>query len=137
MSMHDIRVGFTGTREGMSQAQKDTLYTRLFELRNSVGIESFHHGDCTGSDEEAADIAQELGIDTVAHPPLAVKFRAYHRSTIIRTPKPFMVRNHDIVLECRYVFAAPRTDEEEVRSGTWATYRFAKACGTDVEVLKR
>jgi len=131
------RVGFTGTREGMSNAQQEKLIERLKQLKEEFDIVSFHHGDCVGSDEEAATIASMLGIVTVAHPPRAAKFRAYHPSTVVRTPKPFMVRNYDIVLECHHLFVAPRTDEEELRSGTWATYRFANACGTDVEVLKR
>lgn len=137
----EYRVGFTGTREGMSAKQMARLTERLREIiavRDVTSI-SFSHGDCVGADEEAATIAQELGLITIAHPSRdnGMMYRAFHKSDIIRTPKPYMVRNHDIVLESHFMFVAPRSNEEEQRSGTWATYRFAKKCEVETEVLER
>jgi hypothetical protein len=131
----EMRVGFTGTREGMSAVQMSKLRERLM----GMPVTSFHHGDCVGADEEAANIAQELGIQTVAYPSNSrgMMYRAFHKSDIVRTPKPFMVRNHDIVLECQFLFVAPRSNEEELRSGTWATWRFAVKCGVETEILAR
>lgn len=40
-----------------------------------------------------------------------------------------------IVRMCTHLIAAPRTLEEERRSGTWATIRYAKRCGRPVMIL--
>ena len=39
---------------------------------------------------------------------------------------PPLVRNHKIVGAVHLLIATPKTDKEELRSGTWATIRYAK-----------
>ena len=39
-----MKVGFTGTRLGMSQNQKEQFVLKLSEL----DVHEFHHGDCVG-----------------------------------------------------------------------------------------
>ena len=57
-------VGFTGTRQGMTDDQKCALRKLLSEIaRNGSFPLLFHHGDCVGSDEEAHEIA--VGLDAV------------------------------------------------------------------------
>ena len=65
-------IGFTGTRYGMTVAQRRTLRSLL---ANGAGRE-FHHGDCVGADAEAHDIAVALGIEPVIHPPVIDILRA-------------------------------------------------------------
>jgi predicted Rossmann fold nucleotide-binding protein DprA/Smf involved in DNA uptake len=46
-------------------------------------------------------------------------------------------RNHLIVAACDVLNAAPLQDEEILRSGTWATIRYARKAGKTVIQLKR
>ncbi len=124
-------IGFTGTRRGMTAKQK----TELWKLLHTY--DEFHHGDCVGADTEAHDIACEVGVYVVVHPPIATKYRAYrcgHGSD--RMPKSYMERNLDIVTDCDYLVAAPQTMTETQRSGTWATVRMARRMGKQVIVLE-
>ena len=55
-----MRVGFTGTREGLTSAQRDALREVLRALAPSV----LAHGDCVGSDAAAHAVARDLdGVD--------------------------------------------------------------------------
>lgn len=47
-----MRIGFTGTREGMAPAQQGAVFAVLTRLR-AEGAEWLHHGDCVGADTEA------------------------------------------------------------------------------------
>jgi hypothetical protein len=127
-------VGFTGTREGMSEQQQKRLRAWLF---TRLPVHEFHHGDCVGADFEAACIADSLCIATVAHPSVHASLRAYHKSTRVLTPKHPIDRNYDIVDACSFLLVAPRAQREELRSGTWMTFRYAKSIGRPREVLER
>ncbi len=126
-------VGFTGTQLGMSQKQLDELTRILIRLAPC----DLHHGDCIGADAEANEIAIGLGIKTGAHPPKNPKKRAYCECNTWFAPKEYIQRNHDIVDICEHLIIAPRTNTQVVRSGTWATYRYAKACGRPYTILER
>ena len=128
-----MKVGFTGTRVGMSDSQKEGLHIVL----SSYDSVEFHHGDCVGADEQAYEVAKACGARTVGHPPLDTRLRAFTKNDEMRKPKPFLARNHDIVDETEVLTVAPKTDEEELRSGTWATARYAVKTDKEVLVLKR
>lgn len=49
--------------------------------------------------------------------------------------KPPLKRNYDIVDACDILLAAPRTLTEELRSGTWATIRYARKTGKKYLIL--
>jgi hypothetical protein len=122
-----MKIGFTGTQRGMTDEQKQTLRGYL---RNQVMVrpEEFHHGDCIGADQQAAIIAYTLGIKLVIHPPIKEDKRAYVllSQSEVRLARAYLDRNHDIVDETEILFAAPKTAEEQQRSGTWATVRYAE-----------
>ena len=107
-----MKIGFTGTRKGMTESQKDRLEKFLIHLE---GIE-FHHGECRGADQEAARIASDLGLHCIGHKPEG------------RASKYFLKRNREIVDGTDILIATPKTYDEELRSGTWATIRYARKC---------
>lgn len=129
-------VGFTGTQVGMSIDQKK----RLGELLAEIGAVEFHHGDCIGADAEADWIARvPHRCHIVIHPPTDSSKRAFtaRPGDMVHQPRPYLVRNHQIVLSSGLLIAAPRTDREELRSGTWATVRYARTIGREVILLPR
>jgi len=130
------RVGFTGTRKGMTDKQKQQLKA----LVQSFHSGEFHYGDCVGADAEAATIFHELNWELCCHPPDNPSLRAnlpgkfYHKS--VAPPRPYLERNKDIVRLSEVLIAAPETSREELRSGTWATVRYARKKGIPVFILK-
>ncbi len=119
-----MKVGFTGTLSGMNDRQALKLAGFLRALSVPSPIDEFHHGDCTGADEQFHKIVGDYE-RTYIHPPEDSKKRAWCSSDHILKPKPYLDRNHDIVDATDVLIATPRTNHEELRSGTWATIRYA------------
>lgn len=117
-----MKLGFTGTRRGMTDKQEEEFINYLF---NHPEITELHIGDCIESDEFAYHTAMSLGIRVVIHPPIDHKYRAWCTGHETRKEKPYLERNHDIVDETDALFAASYTNRETQRSGTWATIRYA------------
>ena len=117
-----IHVGFTGTREGMTEAQMKSVMSLLMKYDPCT----LHHGDCVGADAQANDAARWEGIATISHPPKSNTLRAFCIVDDERDPKPYLTRNKDIVDESDRLIAAPETYDEQVRSGTWSTVRYAR-----------
>ena len=127
-----IKVGFTGTRKGMSEKQYKKVKYLLY---HKLGlISEFHHGCCRGSDAQAHEIAYEnpITIDRIiVHPPKSSEYRAIvkiddNKSVILVDEKEYLQRNHDIVNSCDILIATPSGYKEILRSGTWATIRYAR-----------
>lgn len=114
-------IGVTGTHVGCTSAQHTTL--RLFIT--ALNARSLHHGDCVGVDAEAAGIANLAGMRVICHPPLNEIRRAFAPSHEVRIAKHYLVRDRDIVDESDLMIGVPRLAQEELRSGTWATIRYA------------
>ena len=125
--------GFTGTRHGMSEEQKLYLALELHRLK----VIELHHGDCTGADDEANTIARKMGIKTVGHPPTNEKHRAFSTCDVWYGSREYITRNHNIVNCTLHLFVAPRTNNEVIRSGTWATYRYAMDLGRSITMIER
>lgn len=128
-----MSLGFTGTQIGLSHKQKDTLRHILKKFRH-LEIK-LRHGDCIGADAEANTIAREEGFKTVAHPPTNDKKRAFCEVDKTLPEKDYLVRNHDIVNCSKLLIACPRGIQETVRSGTWATVRYARKVGKDIIII--
>lgn len=130
-----VKAGFTGTRKGMTKFQIQCLEYLLRDLR----IEELHHGDCVGADEEADVAARGSGVPRVIHPPQEQSQQAYCQTTEgkiqVRNRKPYLERNHDIVDETDILIAAPGSTNEALRSGTWATVRYARKQGKRIIIL--
>jgi len=130
-----IKIGFTGTKEGMKLEQLEVLEKVLMSLQNTSDFLEFHHGDCKGADLQAHSIAMKLGFKIVIHPPKNSKQRAFCKGHEIRAEKDYLVRDHDIVNECEHLIVVPKLRKEELRSGTWATYRYCKKLGKDCTII--
>lgn len=131
----NTKVGFTGTRQGLSEIQEVELRKMLDWLRPV----EFHHGDCVGADADAQKILRSRCPYSivVVHPPKDLKARAFCPGHRVLKSKTYIERNHDIVDDTDVLIAAPLTDQEQVRSGTWATVRYAKRMGKQVIILGR
>jgi limonene-1,2-epoxide hydrolase len=125
------KLGFSGASGGATSDQLRRLRTSLADSRRK-GFDEFHHGLCIGADEQAAEIAKELGFRIVAHPgsagdPLDLEYRSsFCANDEVLEAKPFAVRDRDIVDVSERLVAVPSTQFEELDSGTWATVRYAQ-----------
>jgi len=127
-----MKVGFTGTRKGMTMRQQRTVERALHFL----GVTELHHGDCWGADEEADWLARTNNIKRVIHPPKDPKNRAFCDAEVVLDEKDYLERNHDIVDAGRILIAAPGSLHEITRSGTWATIRYAERKGVPVILVR-
>lgn len=128
------RIGFTGTRKGMSRMQRETL-NMLLQLTRTWTRVDFHHGDCLGADYEAYKLAKAHDHLTYAHPAKGAFWRAYTQSDCIYPALPPLERNHVIVQSVQLLLATPSEHEEQRRSGTWATVRYARKLGCPLWII--
>lgn len=115
-----MRIGFTGTRRGMSIRQLAQFRSFLSFIR----VTEFHHGMAEGADLQAEMAILEELVDA---------FRV-HRHPAGNDP---LARNRVIVQKSDVLIAAPFENHEIVRSGTWATVRYAREAGIPVLMLSR
>lgn len=126
-----MRVGFTGSREGMTADQMLAFWNDLEDTRPT----EFHHGDCIGADSEAHEIVDAWGdVEMHGHIPLVDRYRAFHEFDVTYSPRGYVERNHDIVDATEVLVAAPK-GPEELRSGTWSTVRYALTLGREVRLI--
>lgn len=129
--MTDGHVGFSGTREGMTYNQLITVEDLLWDLN----IQKVHHGDCLGADADFHRLARIQGLYVIGHPPVKDKLRAYCEFDEIRVAKNYLERDRDIVDESAWIIVTPRGFEEEKKSGTWYTARYAYSQSKSVAVV--
>jgi len=137
-----MKIGFTGTQEGMTSEQYSELAVVIKTL--IVQTTEAHHGDCDGSDEEfhecvvkTASFLGDANILMGIHPPINESKRAFCASGHIKMypPKEYLDRNHDIVDIVDFMIATPKEMEEVLRSGTWATIRYSKKTHKDLCII--
>lgn len=125
-----MKIGFTGTQNGMTEKQKMKFARLILDLYPS----EFHHGDCVGADAEAHRIVRFFDfhhqkppcqLRIIIHPPINDSKRAFCGGEAL-LPKDYLSRNHDIVDSTDLLIACPKGSKEETRSGTWATVRYAR-----------
>ena len=121
-----MKVGYTGPRTGMTEAQKN-IVQRILDNTDSIFTE-FHHGDCVGGDADFNAICKGLG-KRVSHPPLNPKWRAWCEVEEVLPEKDYLSRNQDIA-QLNLLIATPSQFKETLRSGTWSTIRYARKAHT-------
>lgn len=133
-----MKIGFTGTRRGTTKAQRQELFSIIYRWNP----DEFHHGDCLGADAEAhaivRDAAEQRGraIKIVGHLPDNEKLRAYCKFDERRDPAGYIERDHNIVDEVNLMVATPGDFVEVVRSGTWATVRYARKIKRHIIIIR-
>ncbi len=128
-----MKLGFTGTRDGMTDEQR----LAFIAWAKAAGVKEIHHGCCLGADVDAVDVflsAADLGFTRpliVAHQPAKramLSEEALWSSDVMKPPLDYLERNRNIVDSCDILLACPK-GPEELRSGTWATVRYARKRG--------
>lgn len=109
-----------------------------------------HHGLCIGVDAQAHEIIAEIqgdagtyfGHRVIGHPGVDKDGNDKHRAQLnldsfdhIWANRPFLERNQNIVLQSDILVAVPSHNKEILRSGTWATVRFADRVGKLVLII--
>ena len=128
-------LGFTGTKERVTEPQLKSLALVLAKLRDK-GFLWMHNGDCVEADEKAAKIWRSLKGKIYLHPPIKPDFRAYVKADITCEPRDYLVRDRHIAESCHTLVATPLTATEQTRSGTWATVRYARKLRRRVWIIQ-
>ena len=127
------KIGFTGTKIGFSNKQ-----ICLFKnLVNKYSFQEFHHGDCVGADKQAHDIIRNLypNVKIICHLPINDNLRAFCICDKYKVPKSYLERNRAIVNHTDLLIAISGTVKEQLRSGTWATIRFARKSQKEIRII--
>lgn len=126
-----MKIGFTGTREGMTQAQFDVV--RDYILRHVP--EKVHNGDCVGADADFHKICLEAGVRTKGHPPKNDEYRAFNEYDEMAPEKSYYARNRDIVNESEILIVCPKEMSVQPKGGTWYTYGYGKMQKTKIIIV--
>lgn len=141
-----MNIGFTGTRIGMTSHQCGEFYNVLSNLEDFVA--SFHHGDCIGADDAAANIFDDWRNEpgeggemrVVCHPPVDDTHRAFNpHADETREPKTHFARNRDIVDETELLIACPQYMDpitKDTQGGTAYTVNYARKRGKPVWIVR-
>jgi hypothetical protein len=126
-------IGFTGTSHGCTDLQSSSLGKTIGRHSQPTYVPSpgqFHHGGCVGADALAHRVAQfvhwEVHVHWSATSPGEFVDRSLALPYVTHPELPPLERNRVIVDLTDRLIACPRTMEEELRSGTWATIRYAR-----------
>ena len=131
-------LGVTGGRD-LAEISDERQKRFIRVLRVTFGERDFdqlHHGGCTGVDKLAHDTAIEMGVRVVVHPPDNRRHECeYADAQEVRPRLPYLERNRRIVEAVDGLLALPSSPTEVVRSGSWATVRYARARRVPVKVV--
>ena len=121
-------VAFTGTRQGMTLAQVQTVGQLCAKLNTKFGTVASHHGACHGADRQFHVIAREMGwrIDLWPSNNDQQEWAASQSMwAVIHDISPPLTRNDSMIQLSDVAIAAPSGFFELQRgSGTWATFRY-------------
>lgn len=129
-----MKIGFTGTRDGMNDIQSKTfvhLFTGFRKFDNK--ITELYLGDCIGADQQAGHIIFKHAKNPFKCyllpsdiPPMQGHLEKSFPSCIRIPEAPPLQRDEHLVDPIEVLFATPKESEKQVRSGTWYTIRYAK-----------
>lgn len=141
-----MNAGFTGTRNGLSEKQRNALREMIRELQPCY----WHHGACLGSDEDgvievvAWERRMAQVVQIVAWPGLYARSpgdKSMQSKVALRLSDEVMPdqghfnRNKRIVHECQLLVACPPAMTELSQGGTWFTIRHARKKGKAIAII--
>ena len=128
------KIGFTGTRHGMTDEQK-IEFEKLIKAKD---FKEFHHGMCAGSDEIAHHLIEEdkEDVNIIGHPPTWSGSVAQLSCHNVMAEDTYHRRNKDIVDSTDFLIATPDA-KERVGSGTWKTVRYARKKGKRIYIIHK
>lgn len=122
------QIGLTGNREFPTQEQV-TIFCSLLNTLTGNTV-TFHHGGCIGSDETMHHLIHHYYPNCIIHLyPSTFKDMwgiQPDEADWSQEPKKALERDLDIVNASEILIALSPTEEEILRSGTWATLRYMK-----------
>lgn len=128
-------VGFTGTRNGMTPEQKETVKYALTKWKSEeievIGL----HGDCIGADVDFHFICREIGLHVLKRPSIWDSTVAGTDAERIALSKRPYERNRDIANQADRMIACPPNFEKIEHSGTWYTLEYASKLGKRVTIV--
>jgi hypothetical protein len=134
-----VRVGITGTREGMNHLQRAEVRQVLHDLSREAECEGevphFHHGDCRGVDVQAAEMARELGYVIVCHPPKSDEEQGHFGGDVVHRPKGYLERDRAIVDSVDVLLVVPLQNTWQSTGGTWYTHDYAERRGVPISIF--
>lgn len=128
-------LAFTGTRRGVSPAQREALPSVLATLPERV-----LHGGAEGADTQFNDFIRHAGmfdenIDVYPTRETIEFWRSYQPRSVIHEPVQPLVRNRLMAHRCDRLLGCPASADEQLRSGTWATVRYARAARKPITII--
>lgn len=128
-----LTIGFTGTQQGTSPAQRSALWSCLYALKMVHPGETIevHLGDCIGADHDAHTLVRGAfpTFVLVGHPPTDPGKRAFCDYT---REEPGW---DDEIARADHVIACPKEYEEQRHSETWATVRQARKYRRKIHII--
>lgn len=120
----------------MSTKQIERVNLMLGHFKSLFGTETqLCHGACIGADETVHYMCKEFGIFCHLYPGpyphLSMKMPERDGSYIDYPRMPYRDRNK-IIASKTVLIAAPKQMKEQMRGGTWQTYRFGLASAEHV-----
>jgi hypothetical protein len=107
----------------------------MYALKSAT---EFHHGGAPGADTLAHRfVATCRGIQRHCHPCPGVVRESFDDGQVWHEVLPPLRRNMNIALVCDILIAAPLSNHEEQRSGTWSTVRYGRAHDKPIIMLSR
>lgn len=114
----------------------DQQWRKFLDVFAGFTPEWLHHGDCVGADAQAHAAAAYGSVRIHLHPADFTTKRAWCTGAeLMAGPAPPLVRNRVMVDVSEALIATPRLMVEELRSGTWATVRYARKCRVPVHIV--
>ena len=134
-----MKVGFTGTRDGMSVRQWRKMKQWLVEKDwSGTKITEVHHGCCIGADSEfVLAVIDSVFCKIHAHPSTLKGMtdqRVLNVSNVVHPEADPLLRNHNIVDAVDVMLAGPK-GPEELRSGTWSCVRYCRKVGKPLYIF--
>lgn len=121
-----MKLMFTGTQNGMTRHQSDVVYDWIVQ-RDHL-LEEIRHGGCIGADEQFHHLCVNFNLGELIEvypsniPSKQAKIQCGHW----HVPAPPLERNLTMVQTSEVCLATPKEKDEILRSGTWATIRYAR-----------